>query len=179
MSGPRLTERRIDVGTTTNVGESDPNGRERGSNGPRRRVVLVFVPVIRTAFLVRWSFCIVREREEELERPPNEVGTEGAGGQKWDDFPLRKHSFQSRFQIVPNLRFPLDCLNDRERQERVEWRWKECKWLRYGCDCSTCRLLDRNVSDGIWMRTNDSGGACAPYNVRVSSKGIWNSKSPR
>ena len=101
MSGPRLTERRIDVGTTTNVGESDPNGRERGSNGPRIRVVLVFVPVIRTAFLVRRSFCIVREREEELERPPNEVGTEGAGGQKWDDFPLRKQSFQPHFSLVP------------------------------------------------------------------------------
>ena len=53
MSGPRLTERRIDVGTTTNVGESDPNGRERESNGPRRRVVRFLVPVIRTAFLVR------------------------------------------------------------------------------------------------------------------------------
>ena len=72
MSGPRLTERRIDVGTTTNVGESDPNGRERGSNGPRRLVVRFFVPVIRTSFLVRRSF--VREIEEELERPPNEGG---------------------------------------------------------------------------------------------------------
>ena len=101
MSGPRLTERRIDVGTTTNVGESGPNGLERGSNGPRRRVVRFFVPVIRTAFLVQRSFCIVREREEELERPPNEVGTEGAGGQKWDGFPLRKHSFRPHFSLVP------------------------------------------------------------------------------
>ena len=85
MSGPRLTERRNDVGTTIDVGESDPNGLERGSNGPRRRVVRFFVPVIRTAFLVQRSFCIVREREEELEPPPNEVGTEGAARQKWDE----------------------------------------------------------------------------------------------
>ena len=101
MSGPRLTERRNDVGTTIDVGECGPNGLERGSNGPRRRVVRFFVPVIRTAFLVQRSFCIVREREEELERPPNEVGTEGAGGQKWDDFPLRKHSFRPHFSLVP------------------------------------------------------------------------------
>ena len=89
MSGHRLTERRIDDGTTTNVGESGPNGRERGSNGPRRRVVRFFVPVIRTSFLVRRSFSIVREIEEELERPPNEVGTERAVGQKWYDFPIQ------------------------------------------------------------------------------------------
>ena len=89
MSGPRLTERRNEVGTTINVGESGPNGLERGSNSPPRRVVRFFVPVIQTSFLVRRSFYIDREIEEELERPPNEVGMERAVGQKWYDFPIQ------------------------------------------------------------------------------------------
>ena len=145
MSGPRLTERRNDVGTTIDVGECGPNGLERGSNGPRRRVVRFFVPVIRTAFLVQRSFCIVREREEELERPPNEVGTEGAGGQKWDDFPMISNIYTQRllysYQHSSSLSYTIQITKDYQLL-KSSYKFSdsssssECSKTFFSCPCN-------------------------------------------
>ena len=64
-----------------------PNGVEGGSNDPRCQVIPFFVPVIRTSFLVRGSFGLIREGKGRSEWLPNEVGMREGVGQKWAGFP--------------------------------------------------------------------------------------------
>ena len=80
--------------------EGGSNGGEGGQNDPGPTVIPLFVPVVRSSFLVPGSFRIIREQNEILERCPNKVGTRKAGGQKWEYFPPRKGSFQWHSTIV-------------------------------------------------------------------------------
>ena len=73
--------------------ERGPNGDKRGSNDSWWPILQNFIPVIRTSFLIRRSFWIIRERIKLLEWPPKEVKTRRGVGKKSGDFPHRKPSF--------------------------------------------------------------------------------------